>query len=466
MSSAISFRPFDQLSQAIQNDRFLSFEQIHLIADLEASQMDRLVLRAAKRGHVQALRQLKILGANLNARDRKGNTPLHEAVVYTQRETMSLLHQMGVELDLPNQRGYTPLLFAYASGQTPLAERLISFGANTAARLPSGASLRSIAVTYCDFPFLKNLPPDPFADEFVLRKLMAHQIGVCIPSQLENHPVKLEGADSSIMLTILTSRCVEYTDSNFSSFKDDLTKAFNEAATKRPPEDLAAAIRSQNLVVIAAGWKEHAIALLFFDNYLLICNRGEGERPRDQTVMRYHIDSSRMTPDLVQKIYSMKDHSCAEGSRFFYVLLQRKLAWQKLPKTSPQYANVWQFALPLSKYGFCSFDSAEQAFRCAAALLTIKSKSQTLPSLHEDLEHFFSYLQVMALVEWIDAHFDGSVDFERFPEEKEAMDEELLKEALKELRTRLEQYPPKEGSLLYQCAKAVFFRCRQVTYSS
>jgi len=133
---------------------------------LSGSSQDSLfvdVFNAARNGHVQALERLiKINPDTLNAVNSKGYTPLILASYYSQSEVVKfllendvninfissqgtalcgvaykgdiviakLLIQYGAELDIQDDNGTSPLLYATLLGHTKLAKLLLTFGAD------------------------------------------------------------------------------------------------------------------------------------------------------------------------------------------------------------------------------------------------------------------------------------------------------------------------------------------------
>jgi len=51
-------------------------------------------------------------GAEVNARNNEGNTPLHEAATFGFLETIKVLLEWGADVDAVNNGGYTPINFA------------------------------------------------------------------------------------------------------------------------------------------------------------------------------------------------------------------------------------------------------------------------------------------------------------------------------------------------------------------
>ena len=61
---------------------------------------------------VTVVRLLLDAGANLEARDQEGETPLSRAASFGQTETFQLLLEKGARIDVRDKRGMTPLIAA------------------------------------------------------------------------------------------------------------------------------------------------------------------------------------------------------------------------------------------------------------------------------------------------------------------------------------------------------------------
>ena len=87
-------------------------------------------------------------GANPNARDRDGETPLLIATVVGFDEGVRVLTQIGgVQIDAANQLGETPLLKAVQARNPVSARYLLDAGANPDATDNSGHTPRSVALS-------------------------------------------------------------------------------------------------------------------------------------------------------------------------------------------------------------------------------------------------------------------------------------------------------------------------------
>lgn len=84
-------------------------------------------------------------GANVNARDREGNTPLIIATIARWTEGVALLTNIKAQVDGQNRLGETALLKAVQGRDSYNAKALIDAGANPDISDSSGVSARSAA---------------------------------------------------------------------------------------------------------------------------------------------------------------------------------------------------------------------------------------------------------------------------------------------------------------------------------
>jgi ankyrin repeat protein len=89
---------------------------------------------AAARGDVAALRALLDEGADVDARDRHGNTALMIAAHKNHLEAVRALAAAGADLDRTAKYGLSALMLAIIAGNDEVAMALIGLGANTELR--------------------------------------------------------------------------------------------------------------------------------------------------------------------------------------------------------------------------------------------------------------------------------------------------------------------------------------------
>ena len=109
-------------------------------------------------------------GANLNARDPAGRTPLHLAAASNRRTAVvSALAALGADLDARDSDGGTPLHSSWANNNSEVARRLVQLGADPLARNDLGQP--------ADPAHCENWSTDAFA-----RMASASDVAACIES--------------------------------------------------------------------------------------------------------------------------------------------------------------------------------------------------------------------------------------------------------------------------------------------
>ena len=90
---------------------------------------------AAKTGNIKAVKQHLDAGADVNAKNKVGQTPLHRAALYSQKEIVELLIAKGANMNARGFFGMTPLNMADDEGEKEIANLLRKHGAKTAEEL-------------------------------------------------------------------------------------------------------------------------------------------------------------------------------------------------------------------------------------------------------------------------------------------------------------------------------------------
>lgn len=134
--------------EAIKRDEFLSVEAL-IGAGADVNARDRSgespLHLAAVRGYPEITLLLIAEGANVNARDERELTPLHAAAWGGHKETVALLIDKGSHINAIGQNGLTPLHVSALTGSNETIALLIDNGAEINARNKDGMTPLHVA---------------------------------------------------------------------------------------------------------------------------------------------------------------------------------------------------------------------------------------------------------------------------------------------------------------------------------
>jgi len=103
-----------------------------------SEEITQALMRAALIGHTSAVRALLDGGADVNAIDRNGWTPLMEAVFAGHAETIRALLARGADVNKKDRAGWTPLMEAASKGHAEAVIILLACGADANAKSSKG----------------------------------------------------------------------------------------------------------------------------------------------------------------------------------------------------------------------------------------------------------------------------------------------------------------------------------------
>ena len=95
---------------------------------------DRALLDAAEKGNIKAVKQHLAGGADVDAKDEGGLTPLHNAAYEGHKETVELIIANGADVNAKDEGGLTPLHTTALEGNKEVVELLIAKGVDVNAK--------------------------------------------------------------------------------------------------------------------------------------------------------------------------------------------------------------------------------------------------------------------------------------------------------------------------------------------
>ncbi len=159
------------------------------LASLDSSGKIRELIRAVQNGNLIMIQQLLSLGADINGKDKKGNTPLVTAIMSNKKDIASFLLDNGASLNTPAGNGITPAIAAAKKGNVTILSQLVKNGAKINSVDRNGNSALTNAVKSNCVPCVKML--------------LKREMNPNLPNGKGNTPLMLAASNKNIAISKL-----------------------------------------------------------------------------------------------------------------------------------------------------------------------------------------------------------------------------------------------------------------------
>lgn len=326
----------------------------------------------------------------MNASDSQGFTPLTRAIFENNPEKIIFLHAIGVNMNTPGTRGIAPLAEALFNNKEHLIDLLESLGADIDA--PDDGGLNQLAKA-----LLKNTEQIPMLTSFGASRQKARcLIQAKILAAVWGLKGRVSHRDSQGH--VYSFELCGFPQKNMGYFFVDSIKKFflhspsfvekpisdliidtieQGIITPQSTEELTSRIRENRPTLFLTGWPEHGVSVLFGNNKLYICNRGEA--CTKHAIEAYICPSDSVTEELVE--FLRKHHESADS---FYALF-RSTPW------CHQHLDQEGIDLQFQKTGNCSWANMKIIFLVLLFILrekAIPNRQKRLESCYALYKHY------------------------------------------------------------------------------
>lgn len=264
------------------------------------------ILQAASNGHLDILKFLKSSGANLFTVTNKSLNALHLACFQGHLKTIKWLIENGIPINSQSERGFTPLHCAALLGKLDVIHFLLSnkanpFIADSDTQFPYTLALKMAVPTHSQC--LKLLPKNPLIEASIILKTIGHASSLLGRISLSS--------DLSMSFEFFgTSRffyqkwAALLTDLSLSSSFDlsDLIELCSFTANYFSPKAALSRICSKKPLIIPLLSLDHAMALLFYENLMVLCDTCYFANPLS-SITCFSIDSTKITEAILNNIF-------------------------------------------------------------------------------------------------------------------------------------------------------------------
>lgn len=277
-----------------------------------------------------------------------------------------------------------------------------------------------------------------YDEEYLLRKVLSGSWGIKHKSPMEagGPPISFQGGTGEFGKIQNIELLKGYKD-QIGSFADldDLFQVIEEAtnASCKNPKEVAKLFKDGKPLIFNTGWSEHVVSVVFYDDYMLVCNRGDVRKESAVSVFKINRESFDLTEENILRM-QMANAPSIGGAQFLYEVLPLSLGYDR-NEQDPIAEIIESHCLRKDqKTGNCWWLGPKTA---NMALIMIKSLVDQQSTPYEEVlrtgdiiyKHYSEYSRLMLLKKYIER-----------PQNEIPRDHELIKNIALKLESKKWQY--------------------------
>jgi hypothetical protein len=308
----------------------LAAEWIHLFKSMGAlnytinNEGDTLLHFCCQRRALPLVSLLIEAGANIRAENKLGNTPLHTAILKGMPEDgIELLIDGGAPVNVQNQNGNTPLHTAINTKKsTAIIKLLINENTDLDIRNDNEDSPQHLIKALRPDIMIKN-ESDQYR-ECELAKTLANSWSLKDRPYLRGSFARIGQLKHFELLKKFKENLSNFTE--IQELSDLIEQGFE--ASELSSTEIQKKYKKGKIIIFNTGWKKHTIQVIFYKDYLIICNRGQGAQKT--SIKIYKID--RKNHPLPENDISLlkaqaKNFTAKDGIKYSYETLPKSLGY-------------------------------------------------------------------------------------------------------------------------------------------
>ncbi len=248
---------------------------------------------------------------------------------------------------------------------------------------------------------LKDIPEElkPGLREFDLRKRIAHLCSIGNTAEYEHYENFIEKeANWPKEIAHGLKNAPDALKCKIAPHLDTLIQAFENTSTlfiNPNIEKTAISIQNGELVILPSGYLGHAISMIFYNGYMVICDCGKAEG--SQTFQVYKIDPKLVTTDVIEEIKIANNHSAK------LLAISLEAIFETVSAEKLEAHPIYQVAPSVQTVGNCTFACMEGATLAALGLLSLDEENG-MENTKSAVESLFVHLKLSKQEEYLESH--------------------------------------------------------------